>query len=116
MTINSTITGVVANDPIERMTKGDDIRSPSSYLVFGLYELIEGENSQFRQSGRTINVGYFDPEERSLRAGDVVKVRTKTVHSTSWERNGKSGVNYRATTRRHNVAIIRRKPEHPRLL
>lgn len=116
MTINSTITGVVANDPVQRMTKGDEVRSPSPYLTFGLYELIEDANNQFRETGRLINVGYYDPEEVSMRAGDIVKVKTKAVHSSAWERNGKRGENYRASTRRRNVAIVQRKPQHPRLL
>lgn len=116
MSNSKPIIGVVASNPVQRMTKGDELRAPSPYCTFGLYELIEVANDQYKDSGRVINIGYYDPEEVSLRAGDVVAIQTRAVHSTTWEKNGRAGVNYRASTRRSGVTIMRRKAEYPRLL
>ena len=83
-----TITGVVATEPVNKMSKGDEFRPPEPVCCFVLYQLEEDAEKRLVDSGRRISIGYYSPAETSMRPGDIVQVNTGPIYARPYERNG----------------------------
>lgn len=105
-----TILGTVIAAPVARMTKGSDTKPAKPVQNFKIYEKIAGADGKLVDSQRVIEVGHFNfPTNVKLDQGDLVRVTCQGVESEPWSRDGKSGMNHRATTNGKGVFLLRAK-------
>lgn len=114
----TTIYGTVIATPTTGTTKGNDKKPAAQVRNLKLFEKVptgKGKDAKFVNGDRVIEVGHFNfPADMVLGQGDLVRVSCGGIKSAPWARNGKSGMNHKATTNGAGMVLLARKGEKAR--